>query len=171
MVKTVLPEIPVFDSLDRHQIDELSSWLQRKEFGPRQTIFNEGDAPDGLYVLAKGTVEVVKQTAGCPLVVAQLEAPSVFGEMELLAHDDGRSAAVRTTSTIVTGFLPAQVFDAKLRENNLAALHIAVNLGRIACQRLRTTTRKLATISEDFTRHVFNTESSDVEGKKPASEK
>jgi CRP-like cAMP-binding protein len=168
MVKTVLPEIPVFDSLNRHQIDELSSWLQRREYVPGQSIFNECDVPDGLYVLAKGTVEVVKQTAGCPLIVAQLEAPSVFGEMGLLNGEEGRSAAVRAKTAVVAGFLPGNLFAAKLHDNNIAALHIAVTLGRIACQRLRATTRKLATISEDFARHVFNAESSGVEGKKPA---
>ena len=162
MVKTVLPEIPVFDGLDRHQIEELSSWLQRIEYEPAREIIKEGGPPDGLYVLAKGTVEVVKSTAAVPLIIADLDAPSVFGEMGLLNAEEERSAGVRAQTRVITGFLPAKLFSAKLTEKNLTALQIGVNLGRIACQRLRATTRRLAALSEDFARHALHADSTGV---------
>ena len=166
MVGSVLKEIPVFDSLDRLQIDELSSWLQRKEYAPMETIIQEGGPPDGLYVLAKGDVEVLKETASGPLVIAELEAPSVFGEMGLLNVEEARSAGVRAKSRVIAGFLPSTLFNAKLSENNLAALHIALNLGRISSQRLRATTRKLASMSEEIARLVLRVEEHGIEGRK-----
>jgi len=164
-MKDVLPEIPVFEGLNRQQIDELSSWLQRREYAEGQPIIKEGDPPDGLYVLAKGTVEVIKDTPSCTLTIAELQAPSVFGEMGLLNAEEERSAGVRAKTQVIAGFLPAKVFAAKLAADNLAALHTAVNLGRIASQRLRSTTRKLATLSEEFTRHI-HAESLGIEGRK-----
>lgn len=158
MIKNVLPEIPVFQNLDRDQIEELSSWLERKEMATGKTLFNEGDRSDGLFVLARGEVNVYKQSAAGPIVIAELEAPSVIGEMGLLNHEN-RSAAVRTQSKIVVGFLPTALFEKKLAERNITSLLIALNLGRIACQRLRATTRRLAGLSEDFARHALHAES------------
>ena len=157
-METVLREIPIFDNLERKQVDELSDWLQRREYGAGENVIREGERPDGLYVLAKGTAEVVKETAGGSLVIATVEAPSVFGEMGLLNEEEARSAGVRAQTKLVTGFLPAPLFASKLAENNLTALRIGVNLGRIACQRLRSTTRKLTALSEDVTRHALHAE-------------
>jgi CRP-like cAMP-binding protein len=166
MVGSVLQEIPVFDGLERRQIDELSSWLQRQEYAPGDAIIKEGGRPDGLYVLAKGDVEVLKDAATGPLVIAELEAPSVFGEMGLLNVEEERSAGVRAKSKVIVGFLPSALFNAKLAENNLAAYRIALNLGRISSQRLRATTRKLAALSEEFARHALQAETHGIEGRK-----
>jgi len=166
MVGSVLHEIPVFDGLDRQQIDELSSWLQRKEYAPAEAVITEGGPPDGLYVLAKGAVEVLKDTSAGPLVIAELEAPSVFGEMGLLNVEEERSAGVRAKTKIIAGYLPSELFNAKLAENNLAALRIALNLGRISSQRLRATTRKLTAMSEEFARHALQAELHGIEGRK-----
>lgn len=155
MIKNVLPEIPIFQNLNRDQIDELSTWLTRREIESGKTLFNERDPSDGLYVLARGDVEVLKQTAGGALVIAELEAPTVIGEMGLLIEET-RSAAVRTQSRIVAGFLPVELFERMLAERNITALLIALNLGRIACQRLRVTTERLASLSEDFTRQALH---------------
>jgi len=166
MVGSVLQEIPVFDGLDRRQIDELSSWLQRKEYGPAELILKEGGPPDGLYVLAKGAVEVLKDASTGALVIAELEAPSVFGEMGLLNVEAERSAGVRAKTKVIAGFLPSALFNSKLAENNLAALRIALNLGRISSQRLRATTRRLAAMSEEFARHALQAETHGIEGRK-----
>jgi CRP-like cAMP-binding protein len=155
MVKGVLREIPVFENLDRKQIDELSSWLQKKEFSAGDHLIEEGDDPDGMYVLARGKAEVVKSSAIGPLVLAQLESPSVCGEMGLLDSEELRSAGVRAKTGIIAGFLPAPLFAGKIAENNITALRISLNLGRIASSRLRATTRRLAALSEQFTRRAL----------------
>ncbi|MGD0089435.1 MAG: cyclic nucleotide-binding domain-containing protein [Planctomycetota bacterium] len=166
MVETVLHEIPVFDGLDRKQIDELSSWLQRKEFEPAELIIKEGTVPDGLYVLAKGTVDVFKESVMKPLAIAELDAPSVFGEMGLLLVETQRSASVRAKTKVIAGFLPTALFNTKLAANNLAALRIALNLGRISSERLRATTCRLTGLLEELTLHALRTELHGIEGRK-----
>lgn len=155
MIKNALPEIPVFENLDRNQIEELSSWLERKNIEKGKMLFEEGDSSDGLYVLARGEVEILKNSAAGPLVIAELEAPTVVGEMGLL-NEEARSASVRTQNKIVVGFLPCALFEKMLAERNITALLIALNLGRIACLRLRATTRRLAELSEDCARHALH---------------
>lgn len=155
MIKNILPEIPIFENLNRDQIAELSTWLERKEIARGQIVVKEGEPSDGLYVLARGEVEVIKKTKDGPLVVTELEAPTVVGEMGLL-NEESRSADVRTRTEVVCGFLSASLFAKKLEERNLIALLIALNLGRIACLRLRTTTLRLAELSEDYARHALH---------------
>jgi CRP-like cAMP-binding protein len=147
MIDDKLAEMPIFQTLTRAQIEELNGWLVRKEFETGATIVEEGGPSDGLYVLAKGCVEVLKAPHGHPVPIATLQAPSVFGEMGVLI-DERRTAEVRAKEHVVLGFLPALVLHARLDANNITALRIALNLGRIACTRLRATTRKLTELSE-----------------------
>jgi CRP-like cAMP-binding protein len=147
MVTEALPELPIFSGLTPEQIEELSGWLVRLEFLPGQEIFAEGSQPDGLYVVARGGVEVLRTTAAGVRRVAELEGPCVFGEMGFL-NSEPHSAAIRALTRITAGLLPCEVYEQRLRENNLTALHIALNLGRVACSRLRVTTDKLLRLSE-----------------------
>jgi CRP-like cAMP-binding protein len=151
MIDDKLAEMPIFQKLTRAQIEELNGWLVRMEFEAGATVVKEGAASDGLYVLAKGSVEVLRGPHGHPVVIATLQSPSVFGEMGVLS-DEPRTAEVRAKEHVVLGFLPALVLHARLDANNVTALRIALNLGHIACARLRATTRKLTELSEIVTR-------------------
>ena len=133
MIKNVLPEIPVFENLDRDQIDELSSWLQRKDIDKGKIIINEGERSDGLYVLARGEVEVSKRTAGGPLVIAELEAPSVIGEMGLL-NEESRSAQVSSSGLMVVAPIVARIGRMDLR----TAVKNAALAFSMRCQRSAT---------------------------------
>ena len=147
MLDDKLSEIPVFLNLEKQQLYELNTWLTRSDFPAGATILKEGEPSVGLYVLIKGDVDVLRKTHGREIHVATLQAPSVLGEMGVLISE-ARTAEVRATTGVTLGFLPSEVFEAKLAENNVVALRIALNLGRIACQRLRSTTRKQTEITE-----------------------
>ena len=147
MIDEVLSEIPVFQNLEKPQLYELNSWLTRTDFPAGAVILKEGEPTIGLYVLMKGDVDVHRNSPGRETHVATLQAPSVFGEMGVLISEP-RTAGVTALTAVTLGFLASEFFEVKLAENNLIALRIALNLGRIACQRLRLTTRKLTDITE-----------------------
>lgn len=149
MFQEALTELSPFEGLNDQQIQELSSWLKRVEFQPGQLVFEDDSPPTGLYVLARGKVAVIKDTSKGPLTIAELEAPSAFGEMSLLTHER-HSASVRARTLAVTGLLSREAFDARMAEHNRTAFQIALNLGRIACQRLRVTTRELLLLVEAY---------------------
>jgi CRP-like cAMP-binding protein len=150
MVVEALPELPVFSGLTPEQIEELSGWLVRLEFGPGQEIFAERSPPDGLYIVARGRVDVIRNATTGLCRVAELEGPCVFGEMGFL-NGEAHSAGIRAQTHVTAGMLPREHYEEKLRENNLTALRIALNLGRVACSRLRATTDKLLRLSEIYT--------------------
>lgn len=147
MIDEVLSEIPVFQNLEKAQLYELNGWLTRSDFAVGAVILKEGDPSLGLYVLLKGEVDVFKKPHGREVHVATLQAPSVLGEMGVLISEP-RTAEVRALTPVTLGFLPVGLFEEKIAGNNILALRIALNLGRIACQRLRSTTRKLTELTE-----------------------
>ena len=156
MLDQVLSEIPIFQNLERLQLYELNSWLVRKDVAAGDVILKQGAPTDGLYVLAKGAADVFAHGDGQDIRIATLQAPSVIGEMGVLINEP-RTAEVRATEASILGFLPQELLEEKLKENNITALRIALTLGRIATLRLRTTTRKLLDLTQqhsDETLHV-----------------
>lgn len=144
MFERAVQEVDIFKGLTQPQVQELYTWLQRREFPAGVEIFKEGQPADGLYLLTEGTVVVVKASARGKFKLTEIHAPSFFGEIGLL-YDKARSAGVKAQTQVTAGFLPAPLFESKLAGNNLAALRVALNLGRILCQRLSETSNQLAT--------------------------
>ncbi|MCZ7643732.1 MAG: cyclic nucleotide-binding domain-containing protein [Planctomycetota bacterium] len=153
MISDQIPDIPIFQDLSRIQIDDLSEWLERGVFPKGHVFFKEGSQPDGMYVLAKGKVEVLKSTANGHTVLTELTGPSVFGEMCLLSRDP-RSASLVANTEVIVGRLPLSVYDAKIAAGHLTAYRLAMNVGRIATHRLRWALDRLIELShtpEDLT--------------------
>ncbi len=147
MIDDALSEIPIFKNLDSRQLQELTRWLTRMDLDDGEVILQEGEPTEGLYVLASGEVEVLKKVGDRTMRIATLKAPSVLGEMGVLISKP-RTAEVTSKTPVTLGFLPVELFREKLAADNITALRIALNLGRIACLRLQATTIKLAESAE-----------------------
>lgn len=63
-------------------------------FEAGEYVFHEGDIGDYLYIIAKGSVEVLKEKEGKEVRISTLIAGQYFGEMALL-HQNKRSASIR----------------------------------------------------------------------------
>lgn len=146
MLTKILPKIDIFRGLNEPQANELLSWFERRTYPEFQLIFKEGEAPDGLFILCKGSVAVVKSTSKGHVRLAELKAPSFFGEMALLLPAN-RSAGIRAQTEVLVGFMPKEKFQAKLDENNLTALRVSLNLARLVADRLNTANTQLAILS------------------------
>jgi CRP-like cAMP-binding protein len=153
MFEQAVKEIEIFKGLTPKQVNELFSWLQRREYAAGTVIFKENRLPNGLYVLVGGTVSVLKETGSGRLKLTEIEAPSFFGEMGLL-NGKQRTAAVRAQTNVISGLLATELFVRKLEENNLTALRIALNVGRLLAKRLGDTSNKLTTQTALIARHM-----------------
>ena len=76
-----------------------------------ETVFNEGDAGDSLFMIIAGQVEVLKRFGEEQRVVGMLGPGEYFGEMALLGRDP-RSATARAMTTLDVLVLPASDFSA-----------------------------------------------------------
>ena len=84
LTQTSVKKIDIFAGLTRDQITEICGWLKPMHFPANSEIFREGQLPNGLYILSKGTVGVMKASTRGKFRLANIEAPSYFGEMGLL---------------------------------------------------------------------------------------
>ncbi len=67
-------------------------FIQKYEEG--QAVFVEGESGSEMFVVLSGQVEISKQSAGQPGVIATLEAGEMFGEMALVAGGKRSASAI-----------------------------------------------------------------------------
>jgi len=106
----MLPEQEVADLL-AHGVE-----VRRYEGG--ETLFSEGDAPDGLYLIRRGSVTISRRLAGREVVLSYLAAGNYVGEMALLSESP-RMATVRAAVTTEAVVLAADAFKRVLGRNRM----------------------------------------------------
>jgi DASS family divalent anion:Na+ symporter len=86
-------------------------------------LFTEGAEADALYLLAAGRVRVSVGVAGGERVLAELEAPSCFGELGLLLAR--RTSTVSALTAVRAWKLPRARFEQLVRERPAVSLAVA----------------------------------------------
>jgi NADH dehydrogenase len=86
-----------------------------QHFAAGETIFSQGDLGDFVYVIQKGSCEVLQTLHGEERKLAELNAGEYFGEMAVLA-DSSRNATVRALTAMNVLLIPKGDFD-KLKSN------------------------------------------------------
>ncbi|MGR9045488.1 MAG: cation:proton antiporter [Gammaproteobacteria bacterium] len=95
-----LDSMPLFSGLPRDVIKRLAQNARYISFLPEDTVFNEGDKGDSVYVLVSGSANVFKQNeAGQNCHVAELRRGSFIGEHALSARAV-RTATIRAKTYI-----------------------------------------------------------------------
>jgi len=94
--------VPMFASLSRKAAEALGNNAAVVTFLPGDTVIEEGEKGDALYIISQGAVEVSHLEAGKSVFLAELQAGDFFGEMALLG-DQVRLATVvaRQPSTLL----------------------------------------------------------------------
>jgi hypothetical protein len=80
-------------------------------FAEGQILFREGDPSDGVFRLLSGTVEVVRELDGEPILLGRVGAGQFVGEMGIVENRP-RSATVRAASEVEAEFFnPTEFLD------------------------------------------------------------
>ena len=99
-------------------------------------VLREGDAPSGLFLLLKGTVEVLKQAAdGHRQPLARLDAPTVLGEMSLITARQ-HSATVEAVTDCEFALLTRAQFQRLLDTESLAAYKLIATIAEVLAGRV-----------------------------------
>ena len=94
-VRSTLKNSQLFKGFPDAQLDKLVSIANEHQLNPGTELFRSGDAGDEVFVLAMGTVKVLKlNDEGDNEEIAILGSGSHFGEMALVASDHKRSATI-----------------------------------------------------------------------------
>lgn len=127
--------------------------MKEKHFKPGETIYSEGEASDCAYIIASGTVEVLRKTGDTVVPLAKLNMGQIFGEVGIIRkmpRSTTTRAAVDTTLLTIT----KHDFDTAFGDKNPLALTILKTL----CERLSNATQR---IYEDH-RHAAEAVISDI---------
>ncbi|MCP3985027.1 MAG: cyclic nucleotide-binding domain-containing protein [bacterium] len=93
-IRRTLPRVPLFSSLNAGSLRLLIDGTERTELREGETLFEEGDLGDALYIVAEGAVvPIARGENGQPKRMAVLEEGAFFGETALLA-DQPRNASI-----------------------------------------------------------------------------
>ena len=141
---SVLSGSPLFEVLSSPELEFVAELSRPRQVRAGQTVFEEGEPGDSLYVIATGQLEVLrKDAAGTPKVIAVLSAPEFFGEMSLI-DKEFRSATVRAKSDTELLHLTAENFKTFRKQYRDGFTFIVINIARVLSARLREANTRLA---------------------------
>ncbi|MEK7709451.1 MAG: cyclic nucleotide-binding domain-containing protein [candidate division NC10 bacterium] len=124
-------------TLTPSQAEEILAATRPRSVPAGSIVFREGEEGSGLFLLLKGSVEVVKQGPNGPSQqLATVDAPSVLGEMSLVS-ERRHSATVRATTDAEFRVLARENFLRLLERDNLAALKLLGAIAEVLARRLR----------------------------------
>ncbi len=124
-------------TLTHAQAEEILAVTLPRSVPAGNVVFREGGEGTGLFLLLKGSAEVVKQGPnGLTQQLATVDAPSVLGEMSLVS-ERRHSATVRATADCEFRILPREKFLRLLERDNLAAHKLVGAIAEVLARRLR----------------------------------
>lgn len=126
-----LRKISLLAGLSRAQLEAVRKRLQAMRYREGETIYWQGDAADGLYMIERGQVRVEHEGARSET----LTVGDIFGEAALLL-DEPRGSTTRALTEVDLWLLRREDFEDLM----LQYPSLALNLSRVMGQRLRQTT-------------------------------
>ena len=133
--------LDLFDDIPVEALNELAGRVQMVECGAYETIFSQGDEPDGFFVVRRGEVVVEEELGDSvpPRVLRELGRGQGFGEMALIRRAP-RTSTVRAARASEIFRIDTGTFDRllaphlRLPEYALSVQQIA-EIGSVPCLR------------------------------------
>jgi CRP/FNR family transcriptional regulator, cyclic AMP receptor protein len=95
-----LARIPIFKRLEPHELEHLAQEVDQVDFKAGDTIFNEHDRGDSLYVVETGAVRIwVFDEDVKEVTLAELKPGDFFGELAVLDRGERSSSATAMVDT------------------------------------------------------------------------
>jgi CRP-like cAMP-binding protein len=137
LYQRILTLVPLFKALSTEELDEIVKISKLLRVKKGVTVVEEGDEGTAMYILVEGKASVLKRLPnGDSTQLAELAAPTVFGEMSLIDHAP-RSASVCTTTDTVLFQINLQEFNRLRTAYSPAAYKILRGIAPTVCGRLR----------------------------------
>ena len=147
--RQVLGKVPIFSGLTAAEMDFLAGHVVSRTYAAGQTVFQEGDACAGLYVVVSGNVRIFKTSAGGREQVLSIDGPG-SSVAELPVFDGGTyPASVTTVDNATLLFVSKQAFQALC----LAHPQVALKVLRVVGGRLRRLVGIIEELSFTTVRH------------------
>ncbi|MHB1128110.1 MAG: Crp/Fnr family transcriptional regulator [Bacillota bacterium] len=138
-----LAKMNLFQDLTEEELGKVRKVAVERFYPKGTTVFMEGQATDGLYIVLKGLVKILmRHEDGREKTLAILDQGEFFGEMTLFGKES-RSATVETLEQTTFLVIPRMEFQTLVREIKGLAVIIIETLS----QRLRRANRQIQELS------------------------
>jgi CRP-like cAMP-binding protein len=132
-IEDTLARVELFADLEKDDLSRLAKAAVTRDFKQGDVIVGENEIGVALYVIASGSVEVVKGLGTAnELVLGTLNAGTFFGEMALF-DNHVRSASVRAATDCQCLVITKWDFNAEMSQNS----HIAIAMLAVLARRIR----------------------------------
>lgn len=102
MITETLNKSSIFSLLKSDELKKISRYFHKSTFGNNETIFHEGDASEHFYLVAEGSVKIVKHTVmGKDIILEVMSPGDIFGGVAVLDRRPYPAAAHAMSSTTV----------------------------------------------------------------------
>lgn len=105
--------------------------MKEIEYAAGETIYAEGDPNECAYIIASGTVDVLRAAGDTTVPLALLKPGHIFGEVGVIRNKP-RSTTTRAATDVILLAITRQDFDAAFGKKN----RLALTLLRMLCERL-----------------------------------
>lgn len=136
----LLKLVPIFSKIEQAKLKLLAFTSERVNFATGQEVCHQGDPGDTMYVILGGTADVLIDTAGGQIAVAEMKKNSFFGEIAILC-DVPRTATIKAKEPLSTLKITKDMFYRLVAEFP----QMAVEIMRELAHRLEDTNEKLRT--------------------------
>ena len=134
----LLKGVPIFSKVEPAKLKLLAFTSERINFAAGQEVCHQGDPGDTMYVILAGTADVLIDTEGGQITVAEMKKNSFFGEIAILC-DVPRTATIKARDPLSTLKISKDMFYRLVAEFP----QMAVEVMRELAHRLEDTNQKL----------------------------
>jgi len=99
----------LFQGLPVADRDRITAAIEEKRFEKDKVLFSEGDAADGLHLIRRGAVKIMRRLAGREVVLNYVQAGQAIGEVGLVSRQGRRTANALAAIYTETLRIPADV--------------------------------------------------------------
>jgi CRP/FNR family cyclic AMP-dependent transcriptional regulator len=134
----LLKGVPIFSKIEQAKLKLLAFTSERVNFGTGQEVCHQGDPGDTMYVILGGTADVLIDTPGGQIAVAEMKKNDFFGEIAILC-DVPRTATIKAREPLSTLKITKDMFYRLVAEFP----QLAVEVMRELAHRVEDTNEKL----------------------------
>ena len=139
----VLSDIALFKEVEPGSRAEIAALARRRLFNPREVVFQQGDAGDGLFIIQNGFLKVtLTNPLGATSTLGIMGPGEMFGELSLL---DGGARSATVTAVTRCDLLAIE------RRSFLRLFESRPNIGITIMEVVARRLRRLSQRSEDLT--------------------
>jgi CRP/FNR family cyclic AMP-dependent transcriptional regulator len=139
----LLKGVPIFSKIEQAKLKLLAFTSERMTFSAGQELFHQGDQGDAMYVILGGVADVLIDTPGGQITVAELKKNGFVGEIAILC-DVPRTATIKARESLATLKISKDMFYRLIAEFPTMAIEIMRELAH----RLEDTNEKLRNASK-----------------------